>query len=736
MDKLFYNSPAKEWKEALPIGNGKTGIMIYGGKTEEKLCFNDVTLWSGYPKNYNSSISLKNLDKVRQLIFDGKNHEADKLAYKTMRGGFGESYLPLGFITLKFNGLSADNYSRSLDISKGIHTVKTSGARREAFSSYNDKISVYKIQADTPFGIEIEAGSKLKHKIICNDGINLFGNAPDYDAPRGHKRGLLATRYNEHKAMSFCLRTEIETNGEIKYKSKKAIIKNATSVTLYFATDTGFIGFDKMPITSADYAIDLCKQTLKNANKAYEELKENHINDFSSLYNRQSISLGVNDKNIPTDELIDIVKNGGKTNALSELFYNYGKYLMISGSRAGGQPLNLQGIWNDEVRPPWSSNYTININTEMNYWGASRSGLSECIEPLVQMLLELIENGGKTAKTNYGCEGLACNHNIDIWRKTTPVANSCQYMFAPLCGVWLANEVCAHYFNGELNEHKENVVKIAEEAAKFAKSFIVLHNDFYVVCPSVSPENSFKKNGEICYLDYGTAYDMAIVRQSLLNVKRVSQNKNLISEADKILPKLYPFQKGENGICEYHKDYEMPERGHRHFSPLYAFYPANQIGYYSDKEKTEWVRQLFYDRLNNSGHHIGWSAAWAICIAARLRDVKTVEKTINNLLCNAVFKNLFCYHPPTFFQIDGNFSFIAAVNELLMSEDNGIIELLPALPDDFKNGSATNMLINGAKVSFEFENGEITSVSSTKQIKILNKHFASNAKIGQNITLM
>lgn len=735
MNRLFYKSPASHWKEALPIGNGKAGIMIYGGKAEERLCFNDVTLWSGYPKDYNSSKSLENLDRVRQLIFDGKNHEADELASKKLCGDFSESYLPLGFVTIKYKGLSTENYERSLDIQNAIHTVKANGVLREAFSSYPDKISVYKTASSKPFDMEIMADSKLKHKVKYGNGINLFGSAPDYDAPPNHKKGLIATRYNEHKAMAFCLRTEIETDGKIEYKTKKAIIKNATSVTLCFATATGFIGFNKMPITDADYTIDLCKKALENANKNYDELKKNHTLDFSNLYSRQSISLG-GKNDIPTDELIKKVKKGGATNDLSELFYNYGKYMMISGSRRGGQPLNLQGIWNNDVRPPWSSNYTVNINTEMNYWGASRAGLSECIEPLITMLLELIENGNKTAKINYGCEGLACNHNVDIWRKTTPVQGPCQYMFSPLCGVWLANEVCAHYRNGELEEHRESIVKIAEEAAKFAKNLLVLHDNFYVVCPSVSPENSFKKDGKICYLDYGSAYDTALVRESFLNAKLISKNDGLLAEIDEIIPKLYPFKKGRTGICEYHKDYEMPEKGHRHFSPLYAFYPANQIGYYTDAERTEWVRELFHYRLEHSGQHIGWSAAWAICLAARLREVKTAEKVIRDLLCHAVFNNLFCYHPPFYFQIDGNFGFIAAVNELLLSKDGDVIELLPALPSDFKNGSATNMLVNGAKISFEFINGEIISVSSTKPIKVINKHFSKDAKISDNIILV
>ena len=409
--------------------------------------------------------------------------------------------------------------------------------------------------------------------------------------------------------------------------------------------------------------------------------------------------------------------------------YNYGKYMIISGSRKGGQPLNLQGIWNNAVRPPWSSNYTVNINTEMNYWGVSRCGLSDCIEPLIQMVYEVMQNGKKTAKINYGCRGFACNHNVDLWRKTPPVKGDACYMFSPLCGAWLSNEIYSHYKNGFLNEYANKIKELVTESALFINDFLMLHNDKYVICPSVSPENVFMHNGKRCKLDYASAYDMGIVKQAFENALEISDNTELLDDIKKKLPLLYPFKNRKNGICEWHDDYDTPENGHRHFSPLYAFYPGNIIRYYEKTEQTEWVKKLFHFRIGNSNQYIGWSAAWAICLAARLREKETVSTVIRSMLSHSVFKNLFCVHPPFYFQIDGNLGFVAGINEMLLTEENGVVELLPALPDNYaKSGKVTDMIVNGAKLSFEWQNGVVTKVTSDKPIAVYDTHLSETAE--------
>ncbi|MGN1443106.1 MAG: glycosyl hydrolase family 95 catalytic domain-containing protein, partial [Acutalibacteraceae bacterium] len=491
---------------------------------------------------------------------------------------------------------------------------------------------------------------------------------------------------------------------------------------LYFVTVTGFNGFDRMPETSRKTVQQKCRKAMNAVNKDYESLKARHIEDYSALWDAQRISFDC-DNNLTADELLQSVRNGGDERALCELLYNYGKYMMISGSRKGGQPLNLQGIWNNSVRPPWSSNYTVNINTEMNYWGASRSGLSDCIEPLVQMVYETMQNGRKTAKTNYGCKGFACNHNVDLWRKTPPVKGGANYMFAPLCGVWLSNEIYTHYQNGFLGEYEDKIREIVTESARFACNFLVLHDGQYVVCPSTSPENVFSYNGKNCALDYASAFDMGLVRRAFQNASEISDDEELKAEIKEKTPLLYPFKKGENGICEWHKDFETPEKGHRHFSPLYAFYPGNIIGFNGDPERTKWIRKLFHYRLDHSGQHIGWSAAWAICLAARLRESETAQSVIKGMLAHSVFENLFCVHPPFLFQIDGNMGFVAGINEMLITEENGVVELIPALPDNFgKSGEVKDLVVNGAKISFKWQNGLVTEIHCDKPVLVVNRH--------------
>lgn len=737
MHIVKYTKPAKSWKEALPLGNGLTGIMIYGSLKKEYLCFNDGTLWSGYPKDYNSKDSLDYLEKVRSLIFEGRNSEADALCEDKLTGFYSEAFMPLGDIILKYKGVNKKGYLRSLDLSNAIHTVRSVSCCSEAFSSYADKISVYRIKADKPFSVTIKAKSKLKYEVTAeNNNLFLLGNAPDYAAPNYLRKELYPIRYNEGKGMAFCLQTEVHTNGETLCKKNKIKVKNATELTLYFVTATGFKGFDKMPETDRNIVKQKCKTALQTVSKDYESIKSRHIDDYSSLYNSQSISFE-SEKEVTASELLKAVKKGSDEKALCELLYNYGKYMIISGSRKGGQPLNLQGIWNNSVRPPWSSNYTVNINTEMNYWGASRSGLSDCIEPFIQMLYEALENGKKTAEINYGCKGFACNHNVDLWRKTPPVKGDANYMFAPLCGVWLSNEIYAHFKNGFLGEYEAKIKEIITEAARFACDFLVMHDGKYVICPSPSPENVFKSdNGKTCKLDYASAFDMGLVKQAFKNALELSDDEQLKAEIREKSALLFPFKEGKNGILEWHKEYETPENGHRHFSPLYAFYPGNIIGFNNDREQTDWIKKLFKFRISNSTQYIGWSAAWAICISARLRDSETVRTVIRSMLSHSVFNNLFCVHPPFYFQIDGNLGFVAGINEMLLTEENGVIELIPALPENFaRSGRVNDMVVNGAKISFVWKEGLITEIHSSEPIIIADKHLQKSLITDDNISI-
>ena len=734
MNKLWYKKQAKLWNEALPLGNGHTGVMVWGGRRKETLCFNDVTLWSGFPKTQNNPESLENLEKVRELILAGKPDEAHGIIEKKLSGGFSEAYTPLGDLKISFSSFTTKGYRRELDIDNAVHTVTFKGEKRTAFASYPDDVAVYKSESEKPINITVEAKSKIKSKTVVKDGcLCLCGNAPDISMPSYLGKIPDAVIYGD-KGMAFCLAVKVVTDGEVEYSDKKITVKNSTSTVLLCTTATGFIAYDKMPETDREAVRKACIKKLAKVSTDYDRLLKKHVADYKKIFDRQSFSIGGTSEE-ETVKLLATAKKGKPDAKLVELFYNYGKYLMIAGSRKGGQPLNLQGIWNARVRPPWSSNYTVNINTEMNYWPVSKSNMAECAEPFVNMVWELMQVGKETAKTNYGCKGACCNHNTDLWRKTSPVEGDPCYMFAPLCGAWLVNEVYDHYKNGGLDEYKDKIFESVKASAEFINDYLVEFNGEYVVCPSTSPENEFTFNGKAVAVDYASAFDMEVARKGMLAYLDFESEGELAEEIKEKLAKMRSLKKGQYGIVEWSKDYELHEPGHRHFSPLYGLYPSNTIKYYENAEQREWVRELYHFRKKNWERYIGWSAAWAICLAGTLHESDTASEIIANMLTYSVFSNLFDTHPPFLFQIDGNFGFTAGVNALLVYSENGKNELLPALPASWENGEVKNMLINGAQLSFKWKNGKVVSVSADKPVILMNLNLAENCKIGKNVTV-
>ncbi|MBQ9114978.1 MAG: glycoside hydrolase family 95 protein [Clostridia bacterium] len=732
MDILKYKHPAKKWIDALPLGNGKMGAMIYGGKHSERIAFNNSSLWSGYPKDHDNPESLKHLDKVRELIFEGKNHLADKLTEEKLDGAYSEGYLPLGYLDIDFKGLKGSKYERCLDLKTAIFSVTQAQTTREAFCSYPSNVFAYKIVSNAPFDAFITTKSQLNHDKKYSGDIILFGQAPDHVVPSYMGAVPNAVQYNEHKGMAFSLVARPFTDGALEWSSKGLSVRGATSLTIFAVTETGFFSFDTMPITDSTIVVDRCIKRLDDLTLDYSCLKDEHIRDYSTLYNRHSLRLS-NCNDAYTSSLYYKAKLNKITPELVELFFNYGKYLTIAGSRQGGQALNLQGIWNDNIRPPWSSNYTTNINAEMNYWPTSQVGLNECLIPYLDMVYELSIRGQSTARINYGASGFTVNHNTDIWRKTAPVKGNPQYMYAPLCGAWFANEIYEHYAYGELGEYTDKLQSILTENVKFILDYLVLHNGYLVTCPSASPENTFIKDGKHCYLDYASSFDMGIVKQSLLNYLELMPNGELSTKVKDALDKLYPFQEDIDGIVEWSKYYLTPEMGHRHFSPLYAFHPARAIGYYSNPEEREWVRRLMHTRIFNVKQYFGWSGAWALAISARLREKDTCSLVISRVLGKSIFKNLFDMHPPRLFQIDGNFGFVHGINELLCQIENDTIELLPALPDFLGNGEVLGQRLRGGyTIDFKWQNGKIVYLKnhSTKPLKVRKLH------LDENITLV
>jgi len=732
MKTLRYKRHAKKWIDALPLGNGLMGAMVYGGIKKERIAFNNSSLWSGRPKKHDNEESLKHLEEVRELIFKGENHLADKLCEEKLDGAYSEGYLPLGELNIEFKKLKHGKYERSLSLENGLFSLKDGSTKREAFCSYPKNVFVYKTTSTTPFCAKITAIHKLpSYSISYGESIILSGQAPDHVKPSYLGAVPKPVEYSDFLGMSYALVARIKTDGETRFDDDGYYVTNAKEMTIYATTDTGFVSFDVCPYNSLNYPIDLCENRLDSLHCDYDEIKEEHIKDFSTLYNRHSLTIA-KDSGQFTDSLYCKAKLGKITPELISLFYNYGKYLMISGSRKGGQALNLQGIWNDNIRPPWSSNYTSNINSQMNYWPTSQVGLVECLAPYVEMIYELSLHGQSTAKTNFGAKGFTSNHNTDIWRKTAPVKGNPQYMYAPLCGAWYANELYEHFSYGELKEYREQVAKVLRGNVEFILDYLVLHDGYYVTCPSASPENTFVKDGKHCYLDFASAFEIGIVKQSLTDYLDFFKADDLTEKVKEVLSNLYPFKNGPDGLVEWSEYYHTPEMGHRHFSPLYAFHPARSIGYYSHPTEREWVRKLMHTRIFNVKYYYGWSGAWALALSARLREKDTVSLVISRVLGKAIFKNLFDMHPPKLFQIDGNFGFTHGINEALCQIEGSLVELLPALPDTISCGQVKGQrLIGGYKVDFEWKNGRVVYFASHgKPLKLLNKN------LDENITLI
>lgn len=729
--QLTYNRPARTWKEALPVGNGFTAAMVYGGRRREILSFNDCTLWSGYPKDYDSPESLEYLGRVRELIFVGKYQEATRMAEEHLTGGYSESFLPLGDLELKLTGCGGV-YNRSLNLDDAVLTVKSGSLERECFASNPARVLVYRV-AGEGFRAVLSAKSQLHSNVSAGgDGLILSGNAPDHVVPnylRGEFHPIVYERNG--KGMAFALVVRPFTDGQVTAKGRRIVVKNATYLTLIAATATGFNGYDKMPDTDCENAVRKAKEIVANAGTDFAALKAAHMDDYHALYCAQEFSLHTQ-SNDTTDRML---KNPADFNAVSELLYHYGKYLMISGSREGGQPLNLQGQWNRDIRPAWSSNYTVNINTQMNYWGASVCGLQQCLEPYIRMVHEVSERGQKTARVNYGCGGFACNHNVDIWRKTPPVKGTANYMYAPMCGVWLANEIYEHHLNGGLEEYRDTIAEIVRGAAEFILDYVVEDRGHYVSCPSASPEAVFTSEGAKCSLGRHSAFENGLMRQALANALEIGQEETLSERIRHVIDHLEPFEYGADGISEWNGDLSAAEKGHRHFSPLYGLYPGRVAGFYGTPELTAQMHRLFDCRQEHSRGQIGWSTAWAICLSGRFHDGESAQKNIRLLFEKALFQNLFNVHFPFIFQIDGNFGYVAGVNECLIGWEDGLVELLPALPPQWTEGEMTGVHLRGARISFAWKNGRVIRVESDRKILLRPAHLAPDCRIGDHIQL-
>lgn len=687
---LFYTKKAKYFEQALPVGNGRIGGLVFGNLKKERIALNEDSLWSGYPKDLNKKDAFKYLDSARKAIFEKDYIKAKEIINRDMHGHWSEAYLPFGDLIIEYRNVPKSNYKRSLDISKGISVTETNGFSQTVFVSHPAQLMVINIHSDFGVSFKVTLDSQLKHRCATvEDSLVITGQAPEVCMPPYYNKSESIVQGD--RGMTFC--GVVKVLGNAKFGSDFIEVVNQQDTVLLVSLATSFIDFRSMPTADAS---ERAFSYFKNI-KSYDVLLSEHCADFSSLFDRVDFELEGSREKLPTDRRIKAMNRKGGDNGLIALLFQYGRYLTVSASRKGTNAMTLQGIWNTQMRAPWSSSYTTNINTQMNYWCTDIANLSECFDPLLEFAKKLSVNGRTTAKDYYGCSGFCAHHNSDIWGATYPAGfpdgdgDSSQYAPWCTCAPWILNQLYEHYLYTGDESFKAELLPLFKGCLDFYRDFLVEKDGGLVTCPSISPENNYRDKGISLALTYMPSMDREILFDFFENCKELGFDALHIEQVK-------PAADGR--IPEWQENFEETEIEHRHLSHLYCIYPSRFI----QNDELNRAAQRSLEQRGFGG--TGWSLGWKVCLWARLKNGENALRLIKQQLTyinpklrvhkgGGSYPNLFDAHPP--FQIDGNFGVTAGIAEMLKNE---------ALPKEWSGKISGLKDCGGKEISYSFKNGK------------------------------